>query len=129
MTAEQKISSTVGNLVGPLDKNDHVAHGVANIGDLDGDNTVDILVGAAYDDDGGASRGAVCILFLNSDGTVKAEQKITSNAVGLVGPLDDQDLFGVSGASIGDLDVDGVTDIVVGSCGSDNSQGSVYVFF
>jgi hypothetical protein len=31
------------------------------------------LVGAARDDDGGADRGAVWILFLNSDGTVKSQ--------------------------------------------------------
>jgi hypothetical protein len=35
-------------------------------------------VGASRDDDGGRNRGAVWVLFLNADGTVKDEQKISS---------------------------------------------------
>ena len=69
---------------------------------------VDLAVGAHGDDDGGSGRGAVHILFLNSDGTVKTEQKISSTQGGLVGPLDNQDYFGVSAGSLGDVDGDGV---------------------
>ena len=39
---------------------------------------VDVAVGARKDDDGGSDRGAVWILFLNADGTVKSHQKISS---------------------------------------------------
>ena len=65
-------------------------------------------MGADLDDDGGSNRGAVHTLFLYSDGTVKAEQKISSTQGGLVGPLDNEDLFGVSVGSLGDVDGDGV---------------------
>ena len=48
---------------------------VAFLGDIDGDGDNDIAVGAHRDDNGGSARGAVWILFLNSDGTVKVMKR------------------------------------------------------
>ena len=50
---------------------------IASIGDLNRDGINDIAVGSPYDHDGGYNTGAVYILFLNSDGTVKSHQKIS----------------------------------------------------
>ncbi|MCP4960091.1 MAG: CSLREA domain-containing protein, partial [Actinomycetia bacterium] len=128
--AEQKISSTTGGLTGPLDNSDYFGRSVTGVGDLDGDGIVDIAVGALYDDDGGADRGAVYVLLLNADGTVKAEQKISSTTGGLTGPLDNSDYFGASVAGVGDLDGDGTVDIAVGAVFDDDGgtdRGAVYV--
>ncbi len=69
---------------------------------------MDLCVSADGDDDtrtgSGFDRGAVYILFLNRNGTVKAEQKISDSQGGLVEALDPSDYFGRSVASIGDLD-------------------------
>ena len=130
--AEQKISSTVGGLAGPLDNSDRFGIDVAGIGDLDNDGVEDIAVGAIFDDDGGADRGAVYVLFLNTNGTVKAEQKISSTVGGLTGPLDNSDFFGISVAGIGDLDGDSVEDIAVGAILDDDGgadRGALYVLF
>ena len=61
--AEQKISETVGGKAATLDPGDSFGS-VAGIGDLNGDGVNDIAVGATLDDDGGADRGAVYVLFL-----------------------------------------------------------------
>ncbi|MCP5028282.1 MAG: hypothetical protein GY929_18550, partial [Actinomycetia bacterium] len=130
--AEQKISSTMGGLTGPLDDNDQFGRAVAGVGDLDGDGTLDIAVSANGDDDGGANRGAIYVLFLNADGTVKAEQKISSVTGGLTGPLDDGDQFGISLSGTGDVDGDGNFDIAVGAYFDDDGgsgRGAVYVLF
>jgi len=58
-----KISSTAGGFVGPLDDMDLFGSGVAGLGDHDGDGLIDLMVGARRDDDGGVDRGAVYTLF------------------------------------------------------------------
>ncbi|MCP3939186.1 MAG: hypothetical protein GY708_27875, partial [Actinomycetia bacterium] len=130
--AEQKISSIAGGLTGPLDDLDYFGQSVAGVGDLDGDGIADIAVGAWADDDGGSGRGAAYVLFLNADGTVKAEQKISSTVGGLTGPLGNSDYFGISVAGVGDLDSDGIVDIAVGVTGDDDAgsnRGAAYVLF
>ena len=56
---------------------DRFGSAVANIGDLEADGVIDLVAGAPLDDDGGTDRGAVHILFLNADGTVKAVDGVT----------------------------------------------------
>ena len=76
--------------------------------------------------------GAVWVLFLNTDGTVKSHQKISDAEGGFVGPLNDGDDFGVSVASLGDFDGDGVGDVVVGAILDDDGgvdRGAVYMLF
>ena len=113
--SHQKISDTQGGFTGILDGNDKFGQSVASLGDLDGDGVGDLAVGVLEDDDGGFNRGAVWVLFLNTDGTVKAHQKISDTQGGFTGILGDGDDFGVSAASLGDLDGDGVGDLAVGA--------------
>jgi hypothetical protein len=133
--SSQKISDGSDNFVGILDDKDSFGSSVASLGDLDGDAVTDLVVGARKDDDGGPDRGAVYVLFLTSGGTVKSSQKISDGSDNFVGILDDEDSFGSSVASLGDLDGDAVTDLVVGARsnkggGSEGSErGAVWVLF
>ena len=104
---------------------------IINIGDFDGDGITDLAVGAYHDDDGGLNSGAIYILFLNSDGTVKNSQEI-SDTKGNFGVIESNAAFGNAISNIGDLDGDGIVDLVVGSYGdSDNGydSGAVFVIF
>ena len=100
--SEQKISAIAGNFQGQLDFRDIFGCSVAGIGDLDADGINDIAVGASGDDDGGSSKGAVWILFLNRDGTVKSHQKISDTEGNFNGVLADDD-FSWSVSNIGDF--------------------------
>jgi hypothetical protein len=133
--SHQKISSTEGGFTGVLDSHDYFGTSIANLGDLDADGVTDIAVGAYYDDDGGADQGAVYILFLNSDGTVKSHTKISETSGGLGAVLDSFDWFGWALSPLGDLDGDGVMDLAVAADGDDDGgpsgsdRGAVWILF
>ncbi len=128
----QKISDTQGGFTGDLDNGDRFGRSIAKVGDIDGDEVDDLAVGSYYDDDGGTDRGAVFILLMNSDGTVKHFKKISSTIGGFTGPLSNSDNFGVSVTGIGDLDGDSRNDIAVGAFFDDDggtNTGAFYVLF
>ena len=119
-----------------MDNSDFFGISISALGDLDGDGVGDLAVGARNDDDGssfpGADRGAVWVLFLNADGTVRSQQKISATQGGFAGELDDNDFFGISISTLGDLDGDGVNDLAVGALGDDDTldaRGAVWVLF
>ena len=130
VASKAKISGTTGGFGGSPGGNDNFGDSVVGLGDLDGDGVEDIAVGEQRDDDGGADRGAMWILFLNTDGTVNAEQKISQTAGGFGGTLINSGNFGFSAANIGDLDNDGVTDLAVGAFQGDaGGKGEVWILF
>ena len=127
-----KITNSQNGLPNVLDNGDNFGYAPVNIGDLDGDGNIDIAVGAPKDDDGGTDRGAVWILFLNPDGTVKDTAKISDTHGGFNGTLADEDNFGHAIANIGDLNNDGETDLAVGAPYDDNTvadNGAVWILF
>ena len=102
---------------------------VASLGDLNRDGVSDLAVGAMFDDQGGVRRGAVYVLFMNSNGTVQVIQKIADRVGG--GPfLTEGGCFGRSVAALGDVDGDGITDIAVGAYRDDTDgadRGALHV--
>jgi len=131
----QKVSALAGGLSESgvdLDTRDDFGESLDTIGDLDGDGIIDLVVGAQRDDDGGEDRGAVYVLFMNTDGTVNRSQKISDTAGGFTGVLDNGDTFGIGATGLGDIDGDGVLDIAVGAGRDDDggtNRGAVYILF
>jgi len=126
----QKISDTQGNFTGQLHGSDYFGRSVAGIGDLNENGVPDIVVGAIGDNFGGTDRGVVYVLFLNTDGSVKSHQKISDTQGRFTGQLDNGDQFGISVGRIGDLNGDGVPDIVVGAYLGDDGgadRGAVWI--
>jgi len=125
------IAEGMGDFGGDLDNGDRFGDTVVEIGDLDGDGWNDLAVGATYDDDGGADRGAVWILFMVS-GTVVGWHKISDFEPALAGSLSDGDTFGKCLGAPGDVNGDGVLDLVVGAHADDDggpNHGALYVLF
>ena len=129
----QKLSALYGNVNAFYTIQSYNLFGasVAGIGDADGDGIVDLAVGAMFDDDGGSSAGGLFIIFLDTDANVKGAQKL-SNLYGNFSSfytLDADDLFGRSVASLGDVDGDGVADLIVGAVTDDDGSIDAGAFF
>ena len=130
--SHQKISATSGGFTYPLGPEDFMGNAVTAIGDIDGDTITDIAVGAYEDDDGGLERGAVYILMLNANGTVKNQHKISFGTGGFGGVLDNGDHFGSSVANVGDINGDGTIDLLIGAEEDDDggsNHGATWLLF
>ena len=73
---------------------------------------------------GGYGRGAVYVLFMVVDGTVDHAIKISDVVGSFTAILVNYDLFGTAAVGLGDLNGDGVFDMVVGAADVDSSLGS-----
>ena len=99
---------------------------------MNGDGVLDMVVCAYGDDDGGTDAGAVYILFLATSGTVLSHQKVSATHGGFTGSLASGDYFGTSSGVGGDLNGDGVLDMVVGAYRDDDGgydAGGVFFLF
>lgn len=131
---ERKISAT--KVRGPqrIEAFDQFGSAVAAIGDLDGEGVVDLAVGSPGDDDESATSspdyGGLWILFMQRDGKLKSSVEITRSSAAL--PLDPGDEFGRSVRELGDFDLDGIPDLLVGAPRDDDGgtdQGALYLLF
>ena len=103
---------------------------IATLGDLDGNGVTDIAVGASGYWGATLGTGAVFILTLNSDGTLASSHRIDGsnpNEPSLLTPT----YFGASVANIGDLNADGVPELLVGApqtgSGDNANVGAAYL--
>jgi hypothetical protein len=120
-----KIENGSGGFVAQLDPGDRFSRDHDVAGDIDGDGTLDLIIGARSDDDGETDAGAFYIVFLNKDGSVKGNQKVSALAGGFTETLVEKDFFGYGVAGIGDYDGDGIPDVAASTLSTNNR--SLYI--
>lgn len=129
----QRISTSEGGMPSILGTNERFGQSVANLGDRDGDDVPDVLVGCWGHPDGGSFTGAAFILFLKRDGTMKAYTEINGLTPALADTLDDFDYFGYNVAALSDYDGDGVGEIAVSatrySVNGRTGAGRIFILF
>ncbi len=120
-----KINGTTIN--GPVvSDGDQFGSSIANIGDLNGDDTPDMIVGAFSEYEGGDKTGAMHVMYMNSNGSV-SETRVISAATANVTFSGYLSNFGSSVAHIGNLNDVGIYDIVVGASREDFDIGAIHI--
>ena len=113
---------------------DQAGRSVSGAGDINGDGIDDLIVGANGGDDGGSSAGEAYVIYGKSGstrGTVDLTNLAASEGFIIQGDAAG-DSAGFSVSSAGDVNGDGIDDLIVGAFGGDdggNGAGEAYVIY
>ncbi len=119
-----KSTQILGGTLG-LNVNDRFGTSLARLRDPGNDGVPSLAVGAPFDDTNGFNRGAVYILRLNSNGTLKESVKLASGVSGMPALADD-DRFGASLSAFEDFGTFASSGLLVGATGDNAFRGAVY---
>ncbi len=104
---------------------------VSPAGDLNGDGINDLIIGAGFNDQAAANAGKVYIVFGKADGWEK-DLSLTQADASFLGEAA-EDFAGHRLSNAGDVNGDGLDDILIGAHGADadslKNRGKVYVIF
>lgn len=126
-----------GFVINGLDAGDRLGVSVSLAGDINGDNVDDLIIGASRNDANNiVDAGASYVLFggaiIGSTGAVDLSVLDGNNGF-VVNGVDTNDFSGISVSSAGDVNGDGVGDLLIGASGAGvdnlNSVGNSYVVF
>ncbi len=124
-----------GFVIYGIDPGDHSGWAVSGAGDVNGDGLADIAVGAYDASPAGAfSAGESYVVFGKADGTPVSLSAVAAGLGGFViNGIDPADGSGFSISGAGDMNDDGLADIIVGSHSADpagnDGAGESYVVF
>ncbi|MCK6524668.1 hypothetical protein L6R49_24945 [Myxococcota bacterium] len=126
-------SGTADARILPVGANDNLGEGIGAPGDVDGDGYDDLLLGAiGYDDPAGSLSFSGGVFLINgSSSLISGDVTVTTLASATVTGAASSDSLGAM-LSGGDLNNDGLDDLVLGSTGYDYggaSTGAAFVFF
>ncbi len=131
-----------GFVINGVSDNDRSGYSVSNAGDVNGDGFADLIVGAPSDDPNienndfsfhEGNSGASFVVFGKTDGTKVELSDIESGTGGFViNGVSERDFSGGSVSSAGDVNGDGLADLIAGASGDEPNgfiSGASFVVF
>lgn len=121
---------SAGFAIHGVDNMDASGHSISSAGDVNGDGLDDVIIGAIGADPNGNRSGASYVVFGKSDNTsVQLSDIEAGSASGFViNGATDSDRSGSSVGSVGDVNGDGLDDLIIGADGA-TSNGAAYVVY
>lgn len=126
LTLVNKIDQTNPLLTPLLEPVDRFGFSIATLDDLDGDGVPELLVGAVGDDDSEdaqINKGAIYVLYLAADGSLKTLDKISETSGHFDAQIKMADFFGSAVSQAGDFDNNGLPDIAIGARNDEEGSG------
>ncbi|AFZ51399.1 Ig-like domain-containing protein [Dactylococcopsis salina] len=114
-----------------VDEDDFSGWSVSSAGDVNGDGIADLIIGAVFADPNGDDSGESYVVFGDSSGfpaTVELSSLNGGNGFTLNG-VDELDFSGGSVSGAGDVNGDGVDDLIIGASFAGFNSGESYVVF
>ena len=133
--SHRKVSGSRLWFTAALDTSDWFGSSVASVGDLNEDGMMDFAAGALNDDDVASAAGAIYIVFLGTwpyDYYVRSHQKISGLSGGFTAVLAGSDYFGQRMLNCGDVNQDGIPDLLVSAPSANDGTsdgGALFTIF
>nr|WP_322744471.1 MULTISPECIES: integrin alpha [unclassified Coleofasciculus] len=131
-----ELNGSNGFVINGIDEGDFSGGSVSGAGDINGDRIDDLIIGATRaDPNGNSSAGETYVVFGKSggfDASLNLSQLNGSNGFVLNG-IDEVDFSGSSVSDAGDINGDGIDDLIIGATRADpngnSSAGETYIVF
>ncbi len=126
------LDGTNGFVINGIDERDASGFSVSNAGDVNGDGIDDLIIGAGgADPNGNSYAGESYVIFgganVGQSGSLELSDLEGTNGF-VINGIDEYDGSGASVSNVGDINGDGIDDLIIGAPGI-YSRGESYVIF
>jgi hypothetical protein len=128
------LNGSNGFVLNGIDGGDSSGTSVSGAGDVNGDGIDDLIIGAVYADPNGSYSGESYVVFGSSSGFSSALELSSLNGSNgfVLNGIDADDYSGNSVSGAGDVNGDGIDDLIIGASTADpnvDDEGESYVVF
>ncbi len=128
------LNGSNGFIINGINLNDSSGRSVSSAGDINGDGIDDLIIGALSADPNGNDSGQSYVVFGSSSGFSSSLNLSTLNGNNgfIINGINTGDQSGRSVSSAGDINGDGIDDLIIGARGADpngSGSGQSYVVF
>ncbi|MHC5767887.1 MAG: beta strand repeat-containing protein [Nostoc sp.] len=128
------LNGTNGFTINGINEGDGLGWSLSSAGDINGDGIDDLIIGARFADPNGSYSGQSYVVFGSKDGFDAQFNLSTLNGTNgfAINGIEEGDFSGWSLSSAGDINGDGIDDLIIGAFFADpngNRSGQSYVVF